>query len=238
MAARLCRVNDFDGFHLDNPLLDETVVESWHLGDMVPLEGPRWRTPGVNWIPETNTIVLIEPHVTADIVDEFTGELEFSLIGYRSLVGLVFHFKGPRSQFWGDAVCRAPQGEPGVPELYRTMAEDEQFVFSLVLVEAGTGIIRHMRKVTVSASFTKALLKETGDRWTRNVSEADALADTEAYEASFPTPQKAAKTRIARSSTVGLPLVTSESLQTAWAQRWSPALGNPADPNQSPHQPD
>lgn len=159
---------------------------------------PEWvATRGFRWLPDSMVLVMVEDGVTQDMCDAIAGPADVALLASGPLVGILARF----GEMWGWAeslVWRRP-GQ-GIPEkLMADGTETPHVLFHVVLVDAQTKIVRHMRLFTVSAHFTKALYREVADRWSEGTDEAGAQAAFADFERRYPTMRSALKGAVARS---------------------------------------
>lgn len=197
----------------------------FQVGKPWPL-GAEWtRQRSFSWIADANVLLMVEDRITSQACEDFAGDLELSLIAYGPLVGVLAKFSGVWSHDWAESLMWRRQDQ-GLPELFMQTHPDEQFTFTAVLAETGTGTIRALRRFTVSPGFTRALLKEARDRWSSGVTAEEGAAAAASYYARYPDTRKALRDRIARSTTAGLSKVDDQSVMVTYAQRWSP-LSNP-----------
>ena len=166
------------------------------IGEPWPWE-PEWVAErGFRWLPDTNVLLLVEDNVTPAMCESLTGHTEVALIGHGPLLGLLVRF----GDEWGWAetlVWRRP-GQ-GIPESLESGPEDGHLVFKVILVDAGTKIIEHMRAFTVSSHFTRALAREAKDRWAQGTTLEEASAAMADFSARYPTQRAVLKSSFARS---------------------------------------
>lgn len=108
-----------------------------------------------NWRSNTHELKLFYARpAVPEIVDVKRGPAEFALTVVGDILFLVFRF-GP--QPWSDA----PYSWWMVPADQRTpppaLAGEERALLNILLIDAGTGIIRAVRVVSLAPAFSQAL---------------------------------------------------------------------------------
>lgn len=172
-----------------------TLGEPWPLDPaLVAQRGFGWHTdPG-------NMLLIVERGVTEQMCTDLSGPADLALIAHGPLVGLMVRFAGGWSDWMETLGWRLP-GQ-GIPEVLLMSNDDEptdRLLFRVVLVDADTKRVAHMRAFTVSPHFTKMLKREVADRWGSGVTNEEALAYREEWNRRYPTPKHAVKASLARS---------------------------------------
>jgi hypothetical protein len=151
---------------------------------------------GFGWHPDAgNMLLIVHDHVSEQMVDDFNGPADLALLAHGPLVGLMLRLGGGWT--WMETLAWRGPGQ-GIPEVLQDRAEGH-LLFRAVLVDRTTGTIAAMRAFTVSAHFTKMLLREVADRWSTEVTVEEGMAAREEWNRRNPTLNAALKASLARS---------------------------------------
>lgn len=137
---------------------------------------------GLYWLPECSVLLLtvtgeeLSPQERAGL----TSPLDVAVLGSQNLVGLGVFIQG---WGWQDTLIAEPAG--GAPDyLARCPTPQSRFGFNLVVVV--NGVVEHIRLFTISPHASRALSKETRDRWTP-LTNAEFAVQWDLHLARFPT---------------------------------------------------
>lgn len=152
---------------------------------------------GFGWHPDAgNMLLVVHDNVTEQMREDFAGPADLALLTHGPLVGLMMRLGGGWT--WMETMAWRGPGQ-GIPEALRGPAEGGHLLFRAVLVDRTSGTVAAMRAFTVSAHFTKMLLREVADRWGNEVTVEEGMAAREEWNRRNPTLNAALKASLARS---------------------------------------
>lgn len=176
----------------------EEVATVFAIGAPWPWEDHYIAERGFYWHPHQGMLLLVEPNVTREMCDDLAGPVDVALLGYGPLVGLLVRFSGGWG--WNEAMVARPSGA-GIPDSLIHDGDDGKAHawFTAVLVDQKTKRIEWMKGFTVSPHFTKALQRETADRWGKPVTQTEIDRAQDEWAARYPSINSALKASMARS---------------------------------------
>ncbi|XXX79215.1 hypothetical protein WMF30_10615 [Sorangium sp. So ce134] len=107
----------------------------------------------------THELVMFWPGLAVrDIAAVRRGPCEFALLVQQPVIWLLYRFDGACD--WSDApfsVHLVPEAERGPAMAVDTLGATTRALLHVVLVDAGSGVVRALRQVSLSPEFTAAL---------------------------------------------------------------------------------
>lgn len=131
--------------------MDDSDGIVFHVGQPWPWDPNLVADRGFGWHPDPgNMLLLVERGVTDQMCRDLAGPVEIALLAHGPLVGLPVRFSGGWG--WTETMGWRQPGD-GIPEFLRTANPTDHLFFKVVLVDADTKQIAHMRAFTVSPHF-------------------------------------------------------------------------------------
>lgn len=130
------------------------------------------------------------------------GAAEFALWEHEDLLVLLYRFVGRATTLgWGDApytIHLVPAGERALPPVGDDLGPESRALLQVLVVDAGNGIIRAMRQVTLDPPFTRTLHEVIVAQAARPWSEATYDAQVSLYQARYRNPDDLVRVAQAR----------------------------------------
>lgn len=154
-----------------------------HVGEPFPDPGLA-HTPGSQWVPENNMLLLGQPGLTEKEIDSWGELTRVHFIPYRSQIVVFLQYLKP-----GMAIevpgCRAVDAP--MPDWVDPGSTERHLFFRQVFVDSTTGVVIKIRAFTTSPHVTTAVIKEALTRWAEPVTPEQAVQDYRNFQRRYPS---------------------------------------------------